>query len=230
MIDRVRAFADALQRRLLTFSAPAGYVLTALFAAAPVVVAVAIGGLRSVSVESDSPLAACAPAIVTGYGRAFTFLSLIIVLPVVLWTTRVVSRSLFGVGPGANASTPASARDVPAADRAAIVKALRTAALDGRIVLAALVLGEIINFLDMREALGVYWHPGSVACPGPSEINWTVMFLLSDRISRTQNLWLLIAAYTVQYAAITLALLVVGLLVRRAVFSLSRVREARGHQ
>lgn len=209
------SLSGRIVRRLLDPDAVRDYAWMFVFAGWPILCSILIGADDDVGEFK-------------GYLSRWNWTLLAVVLPAALYLLRISAQRM---APVQSAQPSEDPRGLPPivqliespTGRVAAYGELRRAVLSGRNLAIVFIVVLVFHVFDMREVVTVYLS-GSAA--GVTERDWGKMFVVTD-IPRWQNLLLVVSAYAVQFALLTLLFLFAVLIARHNRFFLDRVYQRR---
>ena len=225
-----------LQARLIDRRAVADYAIVTLAGFLPIGLAWMIGAWRDTQLDEGTVMhQLCTGAgigtDVVGYGSRVNWWPYVAVLPFVLFVLRYSASRFFPLVPSADAVNRGLLLRVDEHHRGAVASRLARAALDRRNLIVVLVLGVVINVIDVFEVASVYGDAirhGSVrGCP--RELDWTVHFV-SGKSSLAANGALAAFAYANQFVLHCLSMMLYGLLLRHNWFYLRTIYQRHREQ
>lgn len=164
-----------------------------------------------------------------GYLSCINWLSLVLVLPVVLWILRWVSSTLAPT----NGETPPVVNLFENGEpRAWATKEFGEIFLSPVNLYAAFSVMVVVQASDFVEVGRLYFHRffgrASLHIQDIREPDWSVMRLLDDRLGAVlSNFAVTLTAYAVQFTVGLLAFLIVALLLRHNLYFVSRIYQRR---
>lgn len=204
-----------LMLRVLDPTSKIDYALLFLLGAAPVAYAYFIGA--HVSHESGG-------VVYLGYWVKTNFWPLMFVLPLILWIARVLFNRIAPISSKSMNRVPPILKLLPSPSAQAQAYAeMRHYLSSPLLVLLVFLIAGIRQALDMAELLGVYFGGAPVRA---GETDWSVMYVIGV-VSWSENIFLVILAYLVQYVVIWFQCLLLMFLFGHNLFFLSRVYQRR---
>lgn len=219
-----------VQSRLLDRRRRRDYLYLALLGTLPLLIAWQTGALHDSQVLRGSRLAALCEApgaerTISGYGSRPNWWPLFIMMPVVLLFVRVTAAQLFPLSAADEARPKGLLLRIAAHHQQPVVQRLARAARDPRNLLGVLILGVIINIIDVREVASFYIAAlqGQPLAHCPRELDWSVQFLAGSDPGLWTNMALVTAAYSCQFTIHSLSMMGYGLLLRYNLFYLGAI-------
>jgi len=165
----------------------------------------------------------------TGYLSSGNWVSLVLVLPAVLWVLRWVAQTLAPT----HGATPPLVRLFDVGQPQELAKEdLKDVFLSPINLYVAICVMVVVQTTDIAEVAGLYLRrfvdPSRLHMQDIREPDWSVMRILDSHASAVfANLTVTVIAYSVQFVVGLLAFLVVVLLLRHNVYFLTRIYQRR---
>ena len=222
---RIGRAATVIMRRLLDPHRYVDYAIAMIFATLPIGACALAGTLRN----RDGFI---------GYLSARNWVSLILVLPVVLWILRWIASTLDPVDDEtppinlADQKKPPIVKLFDVERQAPAQKELHDTFFSPLNFLAAFLVMLVLQATDFAEVGGLYLrrfvHPSKLSLNDIREQDWSVMRILDGHLGPVlTNLGATLVAYSVQFAVGLLAFLILIILLRHNLYFLYRIYQRR---
>src|ERR1700722_802647 len=228
MIATLIAGTRKIQQRLITPGRPLDYLLLFVLAVLPIGLSLDFGFLQTVRSQPFPFPDATRPShfLCSGYWGRANWTSLVVTLPLALFIVRRAADRLYKLTQRTQKRTCITDlirnRDSP------LKTAFTDAALDGRNLIAALVIDIGIHLIDMHGIASFYWRakfsPALIIRP-PVKWDWATWFLSNPGSQPLfwKNLLLVLVAYSSQFLIVFFAISLIILLLRHNLFFLNAI-------
>ena len=227
-VPRAKDLLGRIQARLIDKRCVIDYAFLTVAGLFPLLLAIATGAWENTRLPpggaAHESCAVVGKTTIVGYGSRPNWWPYFAALPFVLFLLRLSASRFFPLQPSPATINRGLLLRIDERHRGRVASRLAAAALDRRNLLVVLVLGVVINVIDVFEVASLYVEAlrtgGLSECP--RELDWTVHFI-SGGSGIGANAALTAAAYFNQFVLHCLSMMAYGLLLRHNWFYLRTI-------